>query len=258
MTTVSAGSRRRSREKVLRLVRRLRRSRLLMPRQPAPATMARSSSASSWTSTRAWAPARRTASRHSSRAPPSSTATISSTQSAPSTRASAICTGSTVKSLRSTGRSTAARTRSRSAGEPPKSTASVSTEMAAAPAPAYPAATATMSRSGRREPPLGDRRLSSAMIRPPRSASMLRAGGRCSAVAQMAARPHLISSTSCRFRSTMGPSAPRSLIARHPEDDGAPTSSRGSSRGCGSRRRCRWTRDGTGRRQRDARGGGAP
>ena len=54
--------------------------------------------------------------------------------SAPCVRASITCHGSTKKSFASSGTSTARRTASRSASEPPKSRSDVSTEMAAAPA----------------------------------------------------------------------------------------------------------------------------
>jgi hypothetical protein len=58
---------------------------------------------------------------------------MSSTASAPAPRASTICNGSIVKSLRSTGMDVAARAASRSASEPPKYVASVSTDIADAP-----------------------------------------------------------------------------------------------------------------------------
>ena len=54
--------------------------------------------------------------------------------SAPAARASSTCAGWMRKSFRSTGTSTAARTRARSSSEPPKYLGSVSTEIAAAPA----------------------------------------------------------------------------------------------------------------------------
>ena len=63
-----------------------------------------------------------------------SAATISSTASAPAARASSSWYSSTMKSLRSSGMSTAARTAARCSSEPSKKVGSVSTEIAAAPA----------------------------------------------------------------------------------------------------------------------------
>ena len=56
------------------------------------------------------------------------------TAAAPASAASQICPRSTMKSLRSTGRSTAAATARRSSSEPPKYVGSVRTEIASAPA----------------------------------------------------------------------------------------------------------------------------
>ena len=58
---------------------------------------------------------------------------MSSTASAPMMRASHTSAGATVKSLRSTGSSVAARAARRSSGEPPKNSPSVSTDRQAAP-----------------------------------------------------------------------------------------------------------------------------
>ena len=100
-------------------------------RRPTPS--ARSSSASSWTSTSASsssspAMAWKSISSWSSRA-----ATMSSTASAPMIRARTTSRGSTVKSLRRTGRSTAWRAARRSSAEPPNHCSSVSTDRQAAP-----------------------------------------------------------------------------------------------------------------------------
>ena len=67
-----------------------------------------------------------------------------------------------VKSLRSTGSSHASRAAWRSATEPPKYGASVSTLSAVAPPAAYSPASAAASRSGARSPFDGERRLISA------------------------------------------------------------------------------------------------
>ncbi len=88
---------------------------------------------------------------------------MSSTRSAPWARASQIWYGETMKSLRSTGMSTAARTASRSASEPLKRRSSVSTEMQCAPPFSYSTASAAGSVIVASAPRLGLERLTSAI-----------------------------------------------------------------------------------------------
>ncbi len=101
-----------------------------------------------------------------------------STASAPMSRASHTSTSLTVKSLRSTGSSTAARAAARSSGEPPKWSWSVRTDRQAAPPASYFRATAAGSRSGARSPFDGERRLISAMTATPVVAASERRNGR--------------------------------------------------------------------------------
>src|SRR5882757_1049034 len=85
-----------------------------------------------------------------------------------------------MKSLRSTGTDTSARTASRSASEPPKRRCSVSTLIAAAPPAAYSAASLAGSGMSASAPLLGLRRFTSAMIDTPsarKPGSGSRAGG---------------------------------------------------------------------------------
>src|SRR5581483_8592358 len=98
-------------------------------------------------------------------------ATMSSTASAPMMRASQMSLDPTVKSLRSTGRSTAARASVRSPTEPPKNASSVSTDRHAAPPLSYALATTDGTRPGARSPRDGDRRLISAITDRPSPAS---------------------------------------------------------------------------------------
>ena len=92
--------------------------------------------------------------------------TISRTASAPIMRASQMSRASTVKSLRSRGRSQPMPAALRSAAEPPKYCWSVSTEMQAAPPSAYELASASGSSVRRRFPLEGERRFISAMTAP--------------------------------------------------------------------------------------------
>ena len=113
---------------------RVCRLRAFTPITVAPASSARSASSSVCTSTSAVMPSDSTRSSSESSTFCSSAATISSTRSAPCARASCTWYGLTMKSLRSTGTSTAARTASRSASEPPNRRSSVSTLITRAPA----------------------------------------------------------------------------------------------------------------------------
>ena len=109
------------------------RSRALTPMIGVPRSSARSSSCPECTSTSA-SISRSSAAWMRSAARLSSTSESSTRMaSAPCTRASVTCQMSTKKSLHRSGTSTTARTAARSAYEPPKSRAEVSTEIAAAP-----------------------------------------------------------------------------------------------------------------------------
>ena len=103
----------------------------------APAAAARVASAASWTSTSAASPSDLQVESRAERRRSSSAPTISSAASAPSAAASTSWYSVTMKSLRRTGISTAARTAARWSGDPSKKVGSVSTEIAAAPAAAY-------------------------------------------------------------------------------------------------------------------------
>ena len=92
-----------------------------------------------------------------------SAATMSSTQSAPINRASQTSFNDTVKSLRKTGRSIAARALCKSETEPPKKCSSVKTDKQLAPPNEYWVATSDATRSGFNAPREGDRRLISAI-----------------------------------------------------------------------------------------------
>src|SRR5664279_4888591 len=116
---------------------RVVRSRALTPISRAPADSARSASASVCTSTNAVMPRDSIRSSRPCSTFWSSAATISSRRSAPCARASCTWYVLTMKSFRSKGMSTAARTSSRSVSDPPKRRPSVSTEMARAPPSAY-------------------------------------------------------------------------------------------------------------------------
>ena len=109
-TGMVAGTSCRRRKVVSRLRVKSFRLRLLMPISRLSAASARSNSRSSCTSTSASMPSDSAWSRNSRSCVSSRMATMSSTASAPTACASSICSGSMRKSLRSTGRSTAART----------------------------------------------------------------------------------------------------------------------------------------------------
>ena len=164
------------------------RSRWFTPTRVAPTARARSSSASSCTSTSASRPTSVAAPWNAASSPSSSAAAMSRTQSAPMIRASRTSCRDTVKSLRSTGTPTAPRAAARSAADPPKCTSSVSTDRQVAPPVSYWAARVPGSRSAKRSPLDGDRRLTSAMTPSPsadRSASANpRAGGAAAAAAR--------------------------------------------------------------------------
>ncbi len=133
-TGMPAGTSCRRRKVVSRLRVKSFRLRLLMPINRLSAASARSSSRSSCTSTSASMPSDSAWSRNSrSCLQPSRMATMSSTASAPIACASSICSGSMRKSLRSTGRSTAARTIWQVVEANPGKSTSVSTDRAVAP-----------------------------------------------------------------------------------------------------------------------------
>src|SRR5690606_27513818 len=117
---------------------------------------------------------------------------MSSTRSAPAARASNTWYGSAMKSLRSTGSSTAARTSRRSSSEPPKRRCSVSTLIALAPPVWYDTARPAGSRISASEPREGLARLTSAMIftrsAGARAARASRGAGAASASASTSAR----------------------------------------------------------------------
>ena len=148
---------------------RVLRLRLLTPISSASSAWARSASASSWTSTRTVRPNSPASSCRRRRVSSSRAATISRARSAPAARASTSWSVSTMKSLRRSGVSTAARTARRSARLPPKRRSSVRTEIAAAPPSAYAVASADGSGMSARSPLLGLRRLTSAMTLEPRA-----------------------------------------------------------------------------------------
>src|SRR5689334_16562248 len=150
---------------VSRRVSNVARSRLLMPITRAPIVSAVSSSPAVWHSTSGESPSPLAAAARSRSCAASRMLTISSTASAPAARASHSWYSSSVKSLRSTGTSTAVRTAARSPRLPRKYFASVSTEMASTPCCAYVVASATGSRSAFSTPREGDARLTSAMRR---------------------------------------------------------------------------------------------
>ncbi len=148
-----------------RLVLSVCRSRLLTPTTGAPSSMASSSSSAVWISTSVPSPipvaARsRSASRARSRA-----AAIRSTASAPAQRDSQSWYSSTMNSFLRTGIPTAVRTVTRSSRWPRKYLASVSTEMAAAPARSYARAWASGSSVAASTPWDGEAFLTSAIRR---------------------------------------------------------------------------------------------
>src|SRR4051794_13245734 len=113
-----------------------------------------------------------------------------------------------MKSLRSTGMSTACRTSTRSSSDPPNRRRSVSTEMVAAPPAAYAAARAAGSGIWARAPLLGLERLTSAITETPDSRNRgigSRAGSTC--MTRSLRRSRLTaawrSARSCRTPSTM-------------------------------------------------------
>ena len=131
--TIPAGIDGATREKVVRSTSSVLRLRALTPMTLAPASTARATSSTSCTSTSAVIPREWTRSMSDVSTVCSRAATMSRTRSAPCARASQTWYGVTMKSLRSTGMSTLARTASRSASEPPNRRCSVSTLMTAAP-----------------------------------------------------------------------------------------------------------------------------
>jgi hypothetical protein len=121
------------RAKVFRSTFSVVRSRALTPMTRAPASTARSSSSSVCTSTSGVSPIDSARSMSEIRACCSRAATMRSARSAPYARASHSWYEVTMKSLRSTGMSTTARTAARSSRLPPKRRFSVSTLMTWAP-----------------------------------------------------------------------------------------------------------------------------
>jgi hypothetical protein len=119
--------------KIVRSISSVLRLRALTPMTRASASRARCSSSSSCTSTSGVMPRDSVRSIRLTSAGCGSAATISRTRSARCARASHTWYDDTTKSLRSTGTSTARRTASRSARQPPNRRSSVSTLTIAAP-----------------------------------------------------------------------------------------------------------------------------
>ncbi len=203
----------RTRSAVPRSTSNVVRSRLFTPMIEAPAARARRASSAVCASTKAAIPVSATSSSSPPSAASSRIATISSTMSAPAARACHTWAGVRMKSLRSTGSSTAARTAARSSSEPPKWSGSVSTEMAAAPPSAYEAATVWGSRPGAMAPADGDRRFTSAITPRPGALSAStasRGAGRSLASARNSASRSRTAGRRRRTDSTMGSSTPSS------------------------------------------------
>ena len=161
--TTSSGIAGARRAKVVRSTSSVLRSREFTPTTRAPASSARVTSSSVWTSTSAVMPSECTRSTSDVSTVCSSAATMRSTMSAPCARASHTWYGVTTKSLRSTGTSTRARTASRSARLPLNRRCSVSTEIAAAPPFSYSPASSAGSEMDASAPLLGLDRFTSAM-----------------------------------------------------------------------------------------------
>src|SRR6266700_1490813 len=132
-STISFGTRARTRSVSPRSTVKSRRLRWFTPTACAPASSAAWDSASSCTSTSAATPRLRATAMRSFSCVRSSAPTMSRTASAPHALASATSNGSVTKSLRRIGSSVAARTARMCSGRPPNPAMCVSTEIAAAP-----------------------------------------------------------------------------------------------------------------------------
>src|SRR6478735_8372689 len=241
MPPVSAAKTERSTSSVLRL-------RTLTPMIRASAATARSISSAVWVSTSTFMPSSRLRAVNSRSWASESEATISRIRSAPCARASQIWYSSTMKSLRSSGMSTAARTASRSAREPPKRRSSVRTLITAAPPSAYCAARDAGSAMSASWPLDGLRRLTSAITLswsrllevPPRAAQASRAG------AAAAARSFSSASVTKRWRACISSLTPALMSSRTLTFSGRSSSAccrrrRSRPYAWPSRRRRRWT-----------------